>query len=667
MIINQMTDSEAAKILELGSSFTGVEELSAYRKLVRMYHPDNYEMASEEEKINAHNKMLKINEAHDYLKKKHFSSSADLERVINVNGNTINYQTRFTGFNTANTNNNHKDPVLEMYKKEKIEYILNYISGVDAYQFPNYIVDSVKSFVKCCYETIVGIKAASNKSDIDAELESFELIKSSEYTIVLLKYQDNNNININIKKVSYNCGIIEFYEQLESIKEKNQGNIFKKKEYIKKLEEERKIYQTFYGYNKLENIINNLIVNALDTMEQNNFYNPAADLLQMQNAILTVFKKNLMEELNHSVEKYKDYAGYNNYIENHIKLAIDGAIYNAAYRNFNIEEVERIKELLNKTVENIFKTSYSIVKRINDLETIFKDNPNLLEIDGLRSAYNELMKTINDFNNGDEVSLTLNTIEQKVDTLVKKYNKQKDLANNKEYIEAYQDFINRFNNKISTLNPISDYEEIQNINRIYNSVQNILTKVLKDQIDLEKLIMCLERITFEDYDLDLKLINGLTPLKSDIYLKQDWNSRISLYLLKIKDGKRYLYRNGSSYDETEVNDDLAGFTSLDDMINSSTFVGKNAIKLENPGKGQHLYILYRYNDVVFYLNERFANHVLVKQGLHYQLKDEMDLSDIGLKYQNKDLFIEELRTKLEAKYQETSKKDEKDSAVKSRI
>ncbi len=667
MIINQMTDNEASKILELGSHFTGIEELSAYRKLVRMYHPDNYEMASEEEKINAHNKMLKINEAHDYLKKKYFSSSADLERVINVNANTINYQTRFTGFNAANTNNNHKDPVLEMYKKEKIEYILNYISGVDAYQFPNYIVDSVKSFVKCCYETIVGIKAASNKSAIDAELEVFELIKSSEYNIVLLKYQDNNNININIKKVSYNCGIIEFYEQLESIKEKNQGNIFKKKEYIKKLEEERKMYQTFYGYNKLEKIINNLIVNTLDTMEQNNFNNPAADLLQMQNAILIVFKKNLMEELNHSVEKYKDYAGYNNYIENHIKLAIDGAIYNAAYRNFNIEEVERIKELLNKTVEKIFKTSYSIVKRINDLETLFKDNPNLLEIDGLRSAYNELMKTINDFNNGDEVSLTLNTIEQKVDNLIKKYNKQKDLANNKEYIEAYQGFINRFNNKISTLNPISDYEEIQNINRTYNSVQNILTKVLKDQIDLENLIMCLESITFEDYDLDFKLINGLTPLKSDIYLKQDWNSRLSLYLLKIKDGKRFLYRNGSSYDEIEVNDDLAGFTSLDDMINSSTFVGKNAIKLENPGKGQHLYILYRYNDVVFYLNERFANHVLVKQGLHYQLKDEMDLSDIGLKYQNKDLFIEELRTKLEAKYQETSKKDEKDSAVKSII
>ena len=62
----KLTDIEAATILGLSSSFTGEEELTAYRELVKKYHPDNYDNASEKEKKFAHEKMIKINEAHDY-------------------------------------------------------------------------------------------------------------------------------------------------------------------------------------------------------------------------------------------------------------------------------------------------------------------------------------------------------------------------------------------------------------------------------------------------------------------------------------------------------------------------------------------------------------------------------------------------------------------------
>lgn len=659
MIINQMTDSEAAKILELDSSFTGVEELSTYRKLVRMYHPDNYEMASEEEKNNAHNKMLKINEAHDYLKKKYFSNASDINKRVTISNSYTNY---------SNYNQN-KNNDLSDYKDKIIRRISEKMQGKRTKTYPAYFIEIVDRIIAITTMAIFQTSMSASKDEIDKIFEQFEKDAFNIYRELLEKYCNINNLKIEIvsDKISYNSSIIEFYDQLEKIRVKYQSNNLNKEKYQQILQQEIKKYKTYYGFDKLEDKINRIVNDTLENMELNNFYNAATDILLMHNGILLNFKDYFMSELRKIAKTFETYAGYNNFIKNCIEFAINDAVVNAEKYNFATDVIEKTKSIFNNAVYDLFKTSYSIIQKISDLKKLFEDNSNLIQMSDFSKQYDALLSYEKRFNLGNASIYDLNLIEKSIKSLLEKYNKKMELANNKEYIDAYQNFINRFNSRLSLLNPISDYEEIQNINRIYNSVQNILTKVLKDQIDLEKLIMCLESITFEDYDLDFKLINALTPLKSDIYLKQDWNSRISLYLLKIKDGKRYLYRNGSSYDETEVNDDLAGFTSLDDMINSSTFVGKNAIKLENPGKGQHLYILYRYNDVVFYLNERFANHVLVKQGLHYQLKDEMDLSDMGLKYQNKDLFIEELRTKLEAKYQETSKKDEKDNAVKSRI
>ena len=68
-----MNDSEAIKILGLGNSFTGEEELSAFRDRAKKYHPDNNDNATNE-------MMSKINAAHSFLRNKYFPKGSDTKK-----------------------------------------------------------------------------------------------------------------------------------------------------------------------------------------------------------------------------------------------------------------------------------------------------------------------------------------------------------------------------------------------------------------------------------------------------------------------------------------------------------------------------------------------------------------------------------------------------------
>ena len=72
-----MNDSEAIKILGLGNSFTGEEELSAFRDRAKKYHPDNHPDNND----NATNEMMsKINAAHSFLRNKYFPKGSDTKK-----------------------------------------------------------------------------------------------------------------------------------------------------------------------------------------------------------------------------------------------------------------------------------------------------------------------------------------------------------------------------------------------------------------------------------------------------------------------------------------------------------------------------------------------------------------------------------------------------------
>lgn len=79
-----MNDSEAIKILGLGNSFTGEEELFAFRNRAKKYHPDNYDNATEKEKIKATEMMSKINAAHVFLRDKYFPKGSDTKKRVTI-------------------------------------------------------------------------------------------------------------------------------------------------------------------------------------------------------------------------------------------------------------------------------------------------------------------------------------------------------------------------------------------------------------------------------------------------------------------------------------------------------------------------------------------------------------------------------------------------------
>ena len=193
-----MSINEALNILGLNSNFSEKELKRAYYALVKKYHPDQFEKSSREVKDHAETMMKKINQAYETL-----------QNMSKSNGFSYGYQRKSHNTFDVKAYVYIKKAELEqkyLPKKYKVDIFAWKILKIKDI-INDFYIFSLQEDIKENVDKIYNI-AINYIINVYKEMEK---IYFQEHKI------DINNLNITI---NYDCGFDEFYEQLESIKNK---------------------------------------------------------------------------------------------------------------------------------------------------------------------------------------------------------------------------------------------------------------------------------------------------------------------------------------------------------------------------------------------------------------------------------------------------------------
>lgn len=220
---------------------------------------------------------------------------------------------------------------------------------------------------------------------------------------------------------------------------------------------------------------------------------------------------------------------------------------------------------------------------------------------------------------------------------------------------SYQFFLSKYINKLKELNPINDFEDIQIVNKIFDSVQKCIKKLINGMLPIENIIILLNSIKFQDYEMDFEIISKIQEINSGVYIKKDDKNYddFSFYLLKNINGEDIMFKDGN-YNQKEVNIDLSNYVLLENLLDNLTYVGKNAVRFNNLSGISSIYVLCENDKVYFYVYKYLKDHVHIGNKKSY-LDDivaiEKEQSLFGLDYKNLQLLLEDIRKRLETNYQ----------------
>ena len=638
MEINSMTDSEAVRILCLGNSFTGEEELAAYRRIIKEYHPDLWDKASSEEKINANKKVREANAAHEHLKSKYFSTSDDQKRKV-----TINDYRGYTSFS-----NGTKTPKsdLEEYKEEiKRKLYTKYNFG--NFIYPEYIQKLYVNLINQLTYIINLINNTEDKYYIGSLYADALNIIGQNYRSVRKKFCSYNNIPESFvdKRISYDCSFQEFYEQLLKSKTAYESNNSKRDEYAKRLQNEIEKYKTYYGYEKIKDKINTFFIITLNGMENENFNNYTAEVLRMHDVINKYFADNLKDELKSQAEKYKDYAGYNQFVKLNIETLISKTISDAI--NSNFQNIEEIISKFHDSINSIFEESFSISNKINNIKVWFEDHKEYLKIKEFKDLYNKLLKYERDFSYSTDISKDLEKLEEDLASLEERYIFEKNIESNQDVIISYQGLIERYQNSLKQLNPIADKDKINKLAEVFEQAIKVFDMIRSKQVDPDTGLFWIKSITFENYDKDMKIFNVVDSVDSKIYISRNGNT--FYYLQDGEDDIKFLYEDGNYSKKTIIKSDglKTQFISLEAFLKNSTYIGRPANY-----DGKSAFITYKLGEKIIYTNV-FGNIYL---GDNANIKHYMKYGRSQKRYQDRADLVKDIEKQLEDNFELTKKK-----------
>ena len=373
-----MDFNKAIATLGLKSNFTEDEFKKAYRKLSLEYHPDKFEGTPQYEDMVK--KQQEVNEAKDFIKDylKTNPDNIDLTAYIEQKMKEIKDITtfEFTKYN-------------EMFS-DKFKHIVNRIGSI--------YISLALVLITIDRKNKTTIDNNFNKANQDIK-EWFKKLKELYYKE---KYIDENDVK---ERISYDCTLREFYDQLSNIKEK-----YSKEALVKKrLEEEIEKYKTYVGYERLALLVDVCIHNALYYIKQNNYQNIELEIDKMHQQILNeVFNeyysiKKKISDLETIIDKISDEEVKGQY--NKIRTEFDnrGSSFSDTEQDIKRleEKIREIKELELKQAEY----------RINEtaINQIYQS---------LITRYGEAIKTYNIVNESESIKKLSELLKQVLQTFI---------------------------------------------------------------------------------------------------------------------------------------------------------------------------------------------------------------------------------------------------------
>lgn len=221
---------------ELTANYTEQELKSAYRRLAKKYHSDNYPNLSESEKKRYEEKFKEVNNAHEALKK-HLTNNVDSHSYNNYDENFENlkkeYIRKMKFFNNATSDDEtrkaHNDIVILMAISEE------------------------------------AIKKAVSKKQLEEIYKTFLDGIKKVYDRLKKKYFEDNLIEENMvfyETLNYNCNLDNFYNQLKKMRQKYSPLV--------KIEKEALVYEVWAGYERLKVLVDVGVKNAKINAKRDN-------------------------------------------------------------------------------------------------------------------------------------------------------------------------------------------------------------------------------------------------------------------------------------------------------------------------------------------------------------------------------------------------------------
>ena len=411
-----MSINEALNILGLNSNFSEKELKRAYYALVKKYHPDQFEKSSREVKDHAETMMKKINQAYETL-----------QNMSKSNGFSYGYQRKSHNTFDVKAYVFMKKAELEqkyLPKKYKVNIFKNEILAIE-----NIINSFFQEALRYGTKTFIDDGYIISVNKISKVFKKMKDIYFQKYNV------DISALNV---QLNYDCSFDEFYEQLESVKNKYEQY---KNANINKVLKEASIYESYYGYNYAKVEIHNIVRATLTSLNQN----VDAAIYKMHEQIQKVFKeafaiKQEIVMLQVKVEETNN----EELLELFTKLKTNfdnGCSFRESQSAINyLKHLIYLNDNLDSEIDSAFARVIGIVNSITEEESELRKNINIwfaqLRNDLLHTSLQNISKIID--------ILNLSNIKQIIEFLAKssrnyqednscKINKEKEDINNKYY------------------------------------------------------------------------------------------------------------------------------------------------------------------------------------------------------------------------------------------
>ena len=297
-----------------------------------------------------------------------------------------------------------------------------------------------------------------------------------------------------------------------------------------------------------------------------------------------IIKKLLEKE----IEKYKTYAGYDE-ISDRIEIYINDIFSKIKNNGFNY--IQKDIDDMHIEIEQIFKTYYSLLKKISELESIV----NTIENQEIKNYYKVIERNFYGGIPYSEFDEHIKELEEMIDKYNKENQKKIDFKKNEQQInQIYQSLITRYSDETKKYNIIMAEQSQFDIQlNLLKELLELFTKGCQEFKDLDYFNLFNE-ITFTDIENDNKIKeiivknskpNNSRTTKSKIYINiKDATIMGSESFYYLDEEKHQIYKvrySDSSYAYLEIKNYELGdeYITLDEFLDKATFVDEN---IESP-------------------------------------------------------------------------------------
>ena len=328
--------------------------------------------------------------------------------------------------------------------------------------------------------------------------------------------------------------------------------------------------------------------------------------LEEEEKIINLFhgkiKGTLLKKVQEAMQKEKD--NFCNYGYSFLSTKMDEIIsllLDNFKDNFSIDSLDNLIIDFKNQVDKLIKeycNSLSLIKKLNDLvgtiELLIGETEETAQFSSRISALDKSLKQGMDISNDlCDLNININGYYAKVERKI-------DLANNEMIKSSYAEFERKYHEKMQSLNPIKDINNIKMMNELLSEVINLFNSLIIGVIDAKEFLDCINTTNFYNIPEAISKIKECSLGKSFIYINMKDTSKFGpagrFYLLKEENGKLFMYyKVQRDYQpdclrriEVTPEEVRENFESIESLLNRSDYIGR----LLNKDYFTSTYVLY---------------------------------------------------------------------------